>query len=112
MTIFDWIQIWLYLAVLLLLVKPLGAYVSHIFQGGHTFMSPIVGPMERSVYRILDMRADEAMDWKKYAIALLLFTLMGIISLYALERLQSVLPLNPQNLGAVKPDLALFRKLS
>jgi K+-transporting ATPase ATPase A chain len=112
MTIFSWLQIGLYLLILLLLVKPLGAYMAHVFQGEHTFLTPVVGPVERLVYRILGMRADEEMDWKKYAVALLLFTLVGIVSLYALERLQSVLPLNPQSVGAVKPDLALNTAIS
>ena len=98
--------------VLLLLVKPLGAYMAHVFQGERTFLTPVVGPVERLIYRILGMRADEEMDWKQYAVAMLLFTLVGIISLYALERLQSVLPLNPQNLGAVQPDLAFNTAIS
>jgi K+-transporting ATPase ATPase A chain len=112
MTTFDWLQIGLYLLVLLLLVKPLGAYMAHVFQAEHTFLTPVVGPVERLAYRILGMRADEEMDWKQYAVAMLLFTLVGIISLYALERLQSVLPLNPQNLGAVQPDLAFNTAIS
>ena len=83
MTIFDWLQIGLYLLILLLLVKPLGAYMAHVYQGERTFLSPVVGPVERLIYRILGMRADEEMDWKTYAVAMLLFTLVGIISLYA-----------------------------
>jgi K+-transporting ATPase ATPase A chain len=106
MTIFDWLQIGLYLLVLLLLVKPLGAYMAHVYQGERTFLTPVVGPIERLVYRVLGMHADEEMDWKRYSIALLLFALAGIILLYALQRLQSVLPLNPQHLGAVQPALA------
>ncbi len=112
MMTFDWLQIGLYLLILLLLVKPLGAYMSQVFQAEHTFLTPVVGPVERLVYRILGMRADEEMDWKRYAVAMLLFTLVGIISLFALERLQSVLPLNPQNLGAVQPDLAFNTAIS
>jgi potassium-transporting ATPase potassium-binding subunit len=112
MTAFDWLQIGLYLLVLLLLVKPLGAYMSHVVQGERTLLSPVVGPVERLVYRILGIRIDEEMDWKQYAVAFILFTIIGIISLYALERLQSVLPLNPQNLGAVHPDLAFNTAVS
>jgi K+-transporting ATPase ATPase A chain len=106
MTIFDGLQIALYLLVLLLLVKPLGAYMAHVYQGERTFLTPVVGPIERLVYRVLGTHADEETDWKRYSIALLLFALAGIILLYALQRLQSVLPLNPQHLGAVQPDLA------
>jgi K+-transporting ATPase ATPase A chain len=112
MTIFSWLQIGLYLFILLLLVKPLGAYMAHVYQGEHTFLSPVVRPIERLIYRTLGMHADEEMDWKKYSIALLLFTLVGIISLYLLQRLQSVLPLNPQSLGAVQPDLAFNTAIS
>lgn len=112
MTIYGWLQIGLYLLILLLLVKPLGAYMSHVLQGERTFLTPVVGPVERLVYRMLGIRTDEEMDWKQYAVALLLFTLVGIIALYALERLQSVLPLNPQHLGAVQPDLAFNTAIS
>lgn len=112
MTAFDWLQIGLYLLVLLLLVKPLGAYMSHVLQGERSLLSPVVGPVERLVYRILGIRIDEEMDWKQYAVAFILFTIVGIIALYALERLQSVLPLNPQNLGAVHPDLAFNTAVS
>jgi K+-transporting ATPase ATPase A chain len=112
MTTFDWLQIGLYLLILILLVKPLGTYMSHVLQGEHNFLTPVVGPVERLIYRILGIHGDEEMDWKRYAVAMLLFTLLGIISLYALERLQSVLPLNPQSLGAVQPDLAFNTSIS
>src|SRR5208283_4350303 len=108
----DWLQIALYIVVLLLLVKPLGSYMARVFQGERTFMTPIVGPVERLVYRLLGVRTDEEMNWKQYAIALLLFTLVGIISLYAIERLQGILPLNPQHLTAVQPDLAFNTSIS
>jgi K+-transporting ATPase ATPase A chain len=105
MTIFGWLQIGLYLLILLLVVKPLGAYIAHVYQGERTFLTPVVGPIERLIYRIVGMRADEEMDWKTYALAVLLFNFAGLLLLYAIQRLQSVLPLNPQNLGAVRPDL-------
>lgn len=112
MTTFMWLQIGLYLVVLLLLVKPLGSYMAHVYQGERTFLNRIVGPIERFIYRILGMRADEEMDWKAYAVALLLFSFVGLLALYGLQRLQSVLPLNPQNLGAVKPDLSFNTAVS
>jgi K+-transporting ATPase ATPase A chain len=112
MTVHDWLQIGLYLVVLLLLVKPLGAYMSHVFQGERTFLTRFVGPVERLIYRVLGLHTDEEMGWKQYVIALLALTLVGIISLYGLERLQSVLPLNPQNLKAVQPDLAFNTAIS
>jgi K+-transporting ATPase ATPase A chain len=112
MTIFGWLQIGLYLLILLLLVKPLGAYMAHVYQGERTFLTPVVGPIERLIYRIVGIRADEEMDWKTYALTMLLFGFAGLLLLYAIQRLQSVLPLNPQNLGAVRPDLAFDTAVS
>jgi K+-transporting ATPase ATPase A chain len=105
-TIFDWLQIGLYLLVLLLLVKPLGTYMAHVYQGERTFLTPVVRTVERLIYRIIGLRVDEEMDWKTYALTMLLFNFAGILLLYILQRFQSVLPLNPQNLEAVRPDLA------
>ena len=102
----DWLQIILYVAVLLLLVRPLGSYMAKVFQGEHTFLSRFIGPVERLVYRILGIKPDEEMSWKTYAVAMMLFTILGLVSLYAIQRLQGVLPLNPERLGAVNPDLA------
>jgi potassium-transporting ATPase potassium-binding subunit len=106
MTTFGWLQIGLYLFILFLLVKPLGSYMARIYQGERTWLGRVVGPVERLIYRILGLRADDEMDWKTYAFALLLFSLVGLLALYGLQRLQSVLPLNPQNLGAVDADTA------
>ncbi len=106
MTTFGWLQIGLYLFILLLLVKPLGSYMARVYQGERTLLGRVVGPVERLIYRILGLRADDEMDWKTYAFALLLFSLVGLLALYGLQRLQSVLPLDPQNLGPVAPDTA------
>src|SRR5512136_1682400 len=106
MTTFGWLQIVLYLFILLLLVKPLGSYMARVYTGERTFVGRIVGPVERLIYRILGLRADDEMNWKTYAIALLLFSLVGLLALYGLQRLQSVLPVNPQHLGGVDPDTA------
>ena len=96
----------LYLLVLLLLVKPLGAFMARVYQGERTFLSPALQPVERFIYRLARIHADEEMDWKTYAIAFLLFNFVGILLLYLIQRLQSILPLNPQSLGAVSPGLA------
>jgi K+-transporting ATPase ATPase A chain len=112
MTTFSWLQIGLYLLVLLLLVKPLGAFMARVYQGEHTFLTPVVGPVERFIYRIAGLHPDEEMGWKAYALALLLFNFAGLLLLYALQRLQPDLPLNPQNLGAVRPDLAFNSAVS
>jgi K+-transporting ATPase ATPase A chain len=108
----SWLQIVLYIGVLLLLVKPLGSYMARVYEGERTFLSPVVRPVESLIYRVAGLHADDEMDWKTYAIALLLFTLVGIVSLYALLRLQSVLPLNPQHLGPVKPGLDFNTSIS
>jgi potassium-transporting ATPase potassium-binding subunit len=112
MSIFDWLQIGLYLLVLLLLVKPLGAYMKRVYQGESVFLTPATGPVERFIYRIARIRSDEEMDWKTYAVVMLLFNFAGLLFIYALQRLQSVLPLNPQGLAAVKPDLAFNTAVS
>jgi K+-transporting ATPase ATPase A chain len=112
MSIFDWLQIGLYLLILLLLVKPLGAYMARVYQGEHVFLTRAVGPVERVIYRITGLSSDEEMDWKTYAVVMLLFNFAGLILVYVLQRFQSVLPLNPQDLGTVRPDLAFNTAVS
>ena len=106
MNLYSWIQLIFYLVVLLLLAKPLGIFMARIFQGERTFLDPILGPIERLIYRLSGVRADEEMNWKTYAIAAMLFNFIGLIVLYGLQRLQGILPLNPQGLGAVPPNSA------
>jgi K+-transporting ATPase ATPase A chain len=98
------LQLALYVVVLVLLVKPLGAYMAAVFHGESTFMSPLLGPVERLVYRISGVDPARESDWKHYALGVLLVNLLGLIAVYALQRLQGVLPLNPQGLAAVSPD--------
>ena len=98
------LQLAVFLAVLLLLVKPLGAYMAAVFQGEHTFLSPLLAPVERLIYRAAGVDPTQESDWKRYALALLLANLLGVLAVYALQRLQGVLPLNPQGFGAVSPD--------
>jgi potassium-transporting ATPase potassium-binding subunit len=112
MTPFIWLQIGLYLIVLLLLVKPLGSFMARVYEGERTFLSPVLGPVERFIYRLIGVKPQEEMDWKTYAFAMLLFSLVGLITLYGLQRLQAILPLNPQNLGAVAPDLSFNTSVS
>lgn len=106
MTAAGYLQTGLYLLVLLLLVKPLGAYMARVYAGERTLVGRVVGPVERLAYRAVGLRPDDEMDWKTYALALLVFSLVGLLALYGLQRLQGVLPLNPQGLGGVDPDLA------
>ena len=112
MTSYIWLQIGLYLVVLLLLVKPLGSFMAKVYQGERTFLSPVLSPVERFIYRITGVKPQEEMNWKMYAFAMLLFSLVGLITLYGLQRLQAILPLNPQKLGAVAPDLAFNTSVS
>jgi K+-transporting ATPase ATPase A chain len=98
------LQMILYVAVLLLAAKPLGAYMARVYAGEPTWMAKAVGPLERLAYRTggVDERTD--MSWVRYAVAVMLFNILGLLVVYALQRLQGVLPLNPQGLGAVTPD--------
>ena len=88
MTIYGWLQIGLYLVVLIALVKPLGWYMARVYQGEPIGLDHILGPVERFLYRLSGVREDEEMDWKGYAIAFLLFSAVDFIFLYALLRLQ------------------------
>jgi K+-transporting ATPase ATPase A chain len=106
MSALSWLQLVLYLAVLLLLVKPLGAFMARVYSGQRTFLDPVLGPVERLIYRAAGVHPGDDMDWKTYTLALLIFNLLGFLVVYALQRLQGVLPLNPQNLGSVSPDSA------
>ncbi|HSB66651.1 MAG TPA: potassium-transporting ATPase subunit KdpA [Anaerolineales bacterium] len=98
------LQILIYLAVLLLLTKPLGVYMARVYSGERTFMDRILSPIERLFYRLAGVKPDQEMDWKVYAIAMLVFNLIGLLVVYALQRLQYLLPLNPQGMAAVTPD--------
>jgi potassium-transporting ATPase potassium-binding subunit len=103
----GWIQIIIYLVILIALVKPLGSFMARVYQGEKTFLDPVIGPLERLIYRIMRIKPEQEMDWKVYAFAMLIFSAIGVIFLYALQRLQGILPLDPQKFGAVDPaDLA------
>jgi len=102
----TWLQLILYFGTLLLLTKPLGAYMAKVYQGERLFLDPILGPVERFLYRLSGIDSRSEMTWKTYAIAMLVFNILGVIAVYLLQRLQGTLPLNPQGLGAVSPDSA------
>jgi potassium-transporting ATPase potassium-binding subunit len=112
MTINAVIQILLYLAVLLLLVKPLGLYMARIYQGERTFLTRILGPLERLLYRVSGIDAAREMDWKQNALAMLLFNAVGFLAVYAVQRVQQWLPLNPRGFPAVAPDSAFNTAIS
>ena len=104
MTTNGLLQIALYLAALLLLAKPLGSFMARVHQGQRTWLHPLLGPVERWIYRLLGIDPSQEMGWKHYTLAVLLFSIAGMALLYALQRLQGFLPLNPQGFGAVSPD--------
>ncbi|MEI8697041.1 potassium-transporting ATPase subunit KdpA [Mesorhizobium sp. ISC15] len=106
MTLNGWMQILVYCGIVILLVKPLGGYMYRVFSGKRTFLSPILGPLERSLYRISGTNEREEQHWTSYAAALLFFNLAGFLVLYFLQRLQGSLPYNPAGMTAVEPGLA------
>jgi len=104
MTLNGWLQLILYFVVLLVLAKPLGAFMARVYEGQSTWLDRLLGPSERLIYRLSGVNPQAEMNWKTYAFAMLLFNLFGLIVVYLLQRLQGVLPLNPQALSAVSPD--------
>ena len=106
MTTNGWIQIALFCAVVLALVKPLGFYMTRVFGGERTLLSPVLGPVERGLYRVAGLDARQEQTWLGYAAALVVFHVLGFLLLYAILRLQALLPLNPAGQGEVAPDLA------
>lgn len=100
------IQYILYLAILIALAIPLGAYIKKVMDGEKTFLSRILTPCENAVYKVMRIQKDEQMNWKKYLLSVLLFSGIGLIFLFLLQMLQGVLPWNPQGLPGVKWDLS------
>ena len=112
MTINGWVQIAIFCVLLALLVKPLGGYMTRVFNGEATILRPILRPIEAGLYKLCGVREDEEQHWVTYAVAMLLFSLAGFVSLYALQRLQGLLPFNPQGQTAVSADLAFNTSIS
>src|SRR5687767_14802907 len=95
------IQIGFYCLVLALLTKPLGLYMARVYEGERTWLDPVLRPVERLIYRLCGVDERAEMRWTTYAAAVLLFSLVGFLPLYLMQRLQPFLPFNPQGLGAV-----------
>jgi K+-transporting ATPase ATPase A chain len=112
MTANGWIQIAIFSLIVLLITRPLGGYMTRVFEGERTFLSPLLRPLERLIYGLSGVREDEDQHWTIYAVAMLLFSLAGFITLYVLQRLQAVLPFNPQHLPAIGEHLALNTSIS
>jgi K+-transporting ATPase ATPase A chain len=104
MNLFGWLQLILYMVVLIALVRPLGAFMARVYQGERTFLDPLLRPVEKLIYTLGGVHPLEEMNWKVYAVAMLLFNGLGLFVVYALQRSQGFMPLNPQGFAAVSPD--------
>jgi K+-transporting ATPase ATPase A chain len=112
MTAQGLLQLAFFLLVLILAAWPLGVYMARVFDGPATPLDRILGPVERALYRACGVRTDESMGWKRYTLAMLAFQLVGLLAVYALQRLQGWLPLNPQGFGPVDADSAFNTAVS
>src|SRR5437588_7306720 len=101
MTVASWLQLILYMLVLLALAKPLGAFMARVYEGQRTFLHPVLAPVEGVLYRLAGVRAEQEMNWKIYALTVMLFNGLGLLVVYLVQRAQAALPLNPQGFGAV-----------
>jgi K+-transporting ATPase ATPase A chain len=108
MTANGWFQIALFLALILAVTKPLGVFMARVFNHEKTLMDPVLRPIERLLYRITGVDENHEMPWTEYAIAMLLFSVVSMIVLYAMERLQGYLLFNPQKFGAESPAHVAF----
>ena len=108
----GYLQLAVYVAVLLALAKPLGAYMARIYEGQPVLLNRFGAPLERLIYRLCGVQPDEEMRWTQYALAALWFSLAGFLAVYALQRSQAWLPLNPQGLAAVSPDSSFNTAIS
>ena len=102
----GWLQFAVFSVILIAVARPVGLYLVRVLEGQRTWLDPVLGPVERLIYRLTGVHADKEMNWREYAFALLGFSAVSLVVTYAIERLQAVLPWNPQHLAAVAPDLA------
>ncbi len=113
MDLYGWIQLALFLGLLLLVTRPMGVYLYRVLDPqGKTFLDPVLKPVERLFYRLMHVDPGSEQDWKRYTVSLLLFSLVGLLFTYAILRLQRLLPLNPQRLGPVNEHLAFNTAVS
>jgi len=112
MTLIGWLQISLLFLVVLALIKPLGLYMAAVFSGERTFLTPVLAPIERGFYAAGGVNPEREQGWLSYAISVLAFSAAGFALLYAILRLQGLLPFNPQGFGGVAPDLAFNTAVS
>ena len=112
MTLQGWAQIALYILVIIIITRPIGRYMTRVFNGERTLFSPVLRPVERLLYWASGVDETREQSWVVYAIAMLIFSVAGFLTLYALQRLQAYLPFNPQAQAAVTPDLAFDTSVS
>src|SRR6476646_2594002 len=112
MTAIGWIQIFLFCAIVVARVKPLGWYITRVFNGERTFLSPVLRPVETAISRVGGVDERREQHWLTYAVAMLLFHVGGFLIIYGLMRLQAVLPFNPAEQSAVAQDLSFNTAIS
>ena len=112
MTLLGWAQIALFCLIIVALTRPLGGYLTRLFTGERTFLSPVLGPVERGFYRAAGVDERSEQHWVTYGLAMLAFNAAGFFLLYALQRLQGVLPLNPQGMAGTSPHLSFNTAVS
>ena len=112
MSLNGWLQIFLFIAAILLLAKPMGVYLTNVFERRRTFLDPVCVPCERLLYRLTGIDADHEMRWTEYTVVMLIFSAATMALTYVVERVQHLLPLNPQHLPGVESALALNTAIS
>ena len=112
MTLNGWLQILFFLLAIFLVTPLIGDYMARVFARQRTWLDPVVRPIERLIYRLTGVDETREMRWTEYSVALLLFSVVSLLVLYAMQRLQQVLPFNPQGFGAVAPALAFNTAVS
>ena len=112
MTGIGWLQIAIFMVVIGLLTRPLGGYLARVYSGQRTPLQPAISPIERMLYRFAGVKAESEQTWLQYTTSFLVFHAFSVVGLYALLRLQSALPFNPQRFPALSPDLALNTAVS
>ena len=112
MSLNGWLQIAVFITAVLLLAKPMGSFMTRVFERRRTFLDPVLGPCERLLYRATGVDPEQEMTWSVYTVSMLLFSAAGLLLTYLIQRLQHLLPLNPQHLPAVPADLAFNTAIS
>ncbi|TBN17045.1 potassium-transporting ATPase subunit KdpA [Agrobacterium cavarae] len=112
MTILGWLQISLLFIAVLLVIKPLGLYMAHVFNGERTWLTPVLAPVERGLYAVAGVDIKKEQSWLGYTLSMLAFSIASFAALYAILRLQAFLPFNPQGFGNVEPGLAFNTAVS